>query len=87
MQYPELARFSNSEVNQIFKMYKANENRQFSNQNISFLVSGTLIILITTLFMNAASAKLAYDIMEPNIIVMNTVIASSAAGGQIFLLN
>jgi ammonia channel protein AmtB len=68
-------------------MYKANENRQFSNQNISFLVSGTLIILITTLFMNAASAKLAYDIMEPNIIVMNTVIASSAAGGQIFLLN
>jgi ammonia channel protein AmtB len=87
MQYPELARFSNSEVIQIFKMYKANENRQFSNQNISFLVSGTLIILITTLFMNAASAKLAYDIMEPNIIVMNTVIASSAAGGQIFLLN
>jgi ammonia channel protein AmtB len=50
-------------------------------------VSGTLIILITTLFMNAASAKLAYDIMEPNIIVMNTVIASASAGGQIFLLN
>jgi hypothetical protein len=37
--------------------------------------------------MNACSAKLAYNIMEPNIIVMNTVIASAAAGGQIFLLN
>ena len=68
-------------------MYKNNENRQFSNQNISFLVSGTLIILISTLFMNAASAKLAYNIMKPNIIVMNTVIASAAGGGQIFLLN
>lgn len=37
--------------------------------------------------MNAASAKLAYNIMKPNIIVMNTVIASAAGGGQIFLLN
>jgi ammonia channel protein AmtB len=37
--------------------------------------------------MNACSAKIAYDIMEPNIIVMNTVIASAAAGCQIFLQN
>lgn len=37
--------------------------------------------------MNACSAKTAYDIMEPNIIVMNTVIASAAAGCQIFLSN
>jgi hypothetical protein len=37
--------------------------------------------------MNACSAKLAYNIMEPNIIVMNTVIASAAAGCQVFLMN
>ena len=68
-------------------MYKANQTREFSSCNISFLVSGTLIILITTLFMNACSAKIAYNIMEPNIIVMNTIIASAAAGCQIFLQN
>ena len=37
--------------------------------------------------MNAASAKIAYDLMEPNIIVMNTVIASAAGGCCIFLQN
>jgi ammonia channel protein AmtB len=79
--------FSYSEILKIFKLYSEHETRQFTNQNISFLVSGTLIILISSLFMNACSAKLAYNIMEPNIIVMNTVIASAAAGGQIFLLN
>jgi ammonia channel protein AmtB len=79
--------FSYSEILKIFKLYLEHETRQFTNQNISFLVSGTLIILISSLFMNACSAKLAYNIMEPNIIVMNTVIASAAAGGQIFLLN
>ena len=43
--------------------------------------------MISTLFMNAASAKIAYDLMEPNIIVMNTVIASAAGGCCIFLQN
>ena len=68
-------------------MYKSHINREFSSCNISFLVAGTLLILITTLFMNACSAKIGYDIMKPNIIVMNTVIASAAAGCQIFLSN
>jgi ammonia channel protein AmtB len=68
-------------------VYKANQKRQFTNQNISFLVSGTLLILITTLFMNACSAKIGYDLMEPNIIVMNTVIASATAGCHVFLQN
>ena len=69
----------------IFEIYKQNQERQFSNCNISFLVSGTLIILITSLFMNACSAKIAYDLMEPNTIVMNTIIASSASGCHIFM--
>lgn len=37
--------------------------------------------------MNACSAKIGYDLMEPNIIVMNTVIASAASGCQVFLFN
>lgn len=82
-----MVKLSNNQILQIFQMYKQNQNREFSVCNISFLVSGTLIILITTLFMNACSAKIGYDIMEPNIIVMNTVIASAAAGCQIFLSN
>jgi ammonia channel protein AmtB len=86
-QYPEMVKLSNNQILKIFEMYKANQNREFSSCNISFLVSGTLIILITTLFMNACSAKIGYDIMEPNIIVMNTVIASAAAGCQVFLSN
>ena len=68
-------------------MYKVNQERQFSNQNISFLVAGTLIILITSLFMNACTAKVAYNIMEPNIIVMNTIIAAGASGLFIMLGN
>lgn len=68
-------------------MYKVNQDRQFSNQNISFLVAGTLIILITSLFMNACTAKVAYNIMEPNIIVMNTIIAAGASGLFIMLGN
>ena len=38
------------------------------------------------MFMNACSAKIAYDIMKPNNIVMNTVIASASAGCHIFLM-
>jgi ammonia channel protein AmtB len=85
--YPDLSKLSNSQITIIFELYKANQDRQFSNQNISFLVSGTLLIMISTLFMNAASAKIAYDLMEPNTIVMNTVIASAAGGCCIFLQN
>ena len=85
--YPELSKLGNSQIMVIFDKYRANQERLFTNQNISFLVSGTLIIFVSTLFMNAASAKLAYDLMEPNIIVMNTVIASAAGGCCIFLQN
>ena len=82
-----MVHLSNSKIRLIFEAYRQNQSRQFTNQNISFLVSGTLMILITTLFMNACSASIAYGIMEPNIIVMNTVIASAAAGCQVFLGN
>lgn len=48
------------------------------------MASITLITIVSTLLMNTTSAKIAYDLMEPNIIVMNTVITS--AGGDCFNL-
>ena len=60
-------------------------NRQFSSTNTSFLVSGTLIILITSLFMNACSSLVAYDIFKPNLVVMNTIISSASSGLFIML--
>ena len=48
-------------------MYKANTNRTFFASNVSLLVAGTLIILITSLFMNAAAVtKISEDDMGPN---------------------
>lgn len=51
------------------------------------MVSGTLIILITSLFMNACSSLVAYDIFKPNLVVMNTIIASGSAGLTIVFRN
>jgi hypothetical protein len=48
--------------------------------NISFLVGGTLIILICSLFMNACSSLVAYEKFEPNKAVMNTIISSGSSG-------
>ena len=48
---------------------------------MSLLVAGTLVILITLLFMNAgADMKISTDDMRPNLIVMNTVISAAASG-------
>ena len=55
--------------------------------NISFLVSGTLIILIGSCFMNACSSLVAYDIFEPNMVVMNTIISSGTSGLFIMFRN
>ena len=37
--------------------------------------------------MNACSAKVAYDIMRPNSMVMNTIIASGLSGLQVMITN
>jgi len=69
-------------------MYKQNCNRTFYASNISLLVAGTLIILITSLFMNAgASMKISDDDKKPNQIVMNTVISAAASGFLIAVIN
>ena len=64
----------------VFKLIKEWKDRKFKNFNVSLLVAGTLIILISSLFMNACSSLIAYDIFEPNIVVMNTIISSASAG-------
>ena len=68
-------------------MYKQNCNRTFFASNISFLMAGTLIILITSLFMNAgASMMISHDDKEANKIVMNTIISAASSGLLIALV-
>ena len=62
-------------------MYKQYVKRSYDTENISFLVAGTLMILITSLFVNAgAQLTLDVTVSDPNKIVMNTVISSATAG-------
>jgi ammonia channel protein AmtB len=57
-------------------------------QNISLLVAGTLIILITSMFVNAgAPLQISNDDKKPNQIVMNTVISAASGGLLISLTN
>ena len=65
--------------------------RNFDVSNISFLVAGTLVILITSLFVNVGSQTLAFSIgngqTQPNKIVMNSIISSASSGLLIALTN
>jgi ammonia channel protein AmtB len=73
----------------IFRLYKQSIERSFDPQDITLLVSGTLIILISCLFMNGGAGKeIVYvdDYNSPNNIVMNTVIAASTGGLTMVLL-
>ena len=54
------------------------------------LVSGTIIILISCLFMNGGAANEIVMVNEknsPNNIVMNTVIASASSGLTMMFMN
>lgn len=69
-------------------MYKQNSNRTFFASNISLLVAGTLIILITSLFMNAgARMRISDDDLSANQIAMNSLISAASAGLCMVLLN
>lgn len=41
----------------IFKLYRDQLNRSYEPHNISLLVAGTLIILISSFFMNGGAGK------------------------------
>mgnify|MGYP002631985910 CR=1 FL=1 len=73
----------------IFKLYRQNTERQYYASNMSFLMAGTLIILITSLFMNAGaimdiSSQVENENMS-NQIVMNSIISSASAGLYVVL--
>ena len=62
--------------------------RNFDVSNISFLVAGTLVILITSLFVNVGSQlNIGNGQTQPNKIVMNSIISSASSGLLIALTN
>ena len=64
----------------IFKLYVSNSHRDFDANNTTFLVAGTLLILISSFFIAAGIPMGINPDIDPNEIVMNTVIASGASG-------
>ena len=69
-------------------MYRQNLNRTFFASNVSLLVAGTLIILITSLFMNAGGAmRISTSDVKPNLVVMNTIVSAAASGFLVTNLN
>ena len=69
-------------------MYRQNLNRTFVSSNVSLLVAGTLILLITSLFMNAGGGmKISSVEVRPNLIVMNTIVGAAASGFLVTNLN
>ena len=81
---------STEQVLFIFRKYRDNLNRTFEPQDITFIVGGTLIILISCLFMNGGAGEKIDDFdknSSPNNIVMNTVIASATAGLTMMTIN
>jgi len=80
-QFPQHKSLTNNQILLIFKMYSENTRRTYQPSSISMLVSGTLLILITSLFVNAGAPKqISENDIKPNMVVMNTVIASAASG-------
>lgn len=79
--FPFMKNLTNRQVFAIFKLYKENLNRYNDNSNVSFLVAGTLIILLTSIFVNSgAPMEISTNNLKPNKIVMNTIISSASAG-------
>lgn len=70
-------------------MFKLNwQCRTFHSSDISMLVSGTLIIFITSLFMNAgAELKISEEAVQENQVVMNSVIAAASSGFLVAMMN
>ena len=87
--YPHLKNLHIKQILLIFRLYVANTKRDFDHNNdhccwdhnnVSFLVAGTLIILITSLFIAAGMPMGLSADVDPNEIVMNSVIAAGSSG-------
>ena len=69
-------------------MYKEQSNRIFFESDVSLLFTGTLIILITSLFMNSGAVlEISNNDKCANVIVMNTVISAASSGLLIAIVN
>jgi len=87
---PQFKHLTSEQILQIFKVYKQCIERNFDPSDITILVSGTLIILISCLFMNGGAGQEIASISRtnsPNNIVMNTVIASATSGLTMMMMN
>ena len=78
--YPHLKNLHIKQILLIFRLYVANTKRDFDHNNVSFLVAGTLLILITSLFIAAGMPMGLSADVDPNEIVMNSVIAAGSSG-------
>lgn len=89
-EHPSAKSLSNEECLFLFKVYKRGLNRSFEAENITLVVCGTLIILISFLFMNGGASRNISNITQtnsPNNIVMNTVISSATSGLTLMLMD
>lgn len=71
-------------------MYRKLSDRTYAPTNLTMVVTGTLIILITGLFINggAGGDLTSSDIIQtsPNAIVMNTVISAATSGLTLMIM-
>ena len=88
-EYPQFKNLSDIQIEILFRFYLQNLRRNFDGvSNISFLVAGTLVILITSLFVNVGSQfNISNGQTQPNKIVMNSIISSASSGLLIALTN
>ena len=64
----------------MLEVFRSNYGRNVIQGSESFIMAGTLIILITSLFMNAGAIRIVKGSREMEQIVMNSVIAASTGG-------
>ena len=89
--FPQFKNLQTDRILVIFKEYCINIERTFDPQNITILVCGTLIILISKLYMNGGAGQeiVYFEKLKnsPNEIVMNTVITSATSGLTMVAMN
>ena len=61
---PDFKRVGSDQIMSIFKLYREMLDRTYEPHNISLLVSGTLIILISSFFMNGGAERSISNLRE-----------------------
>ena len=79
-EYQEFRYIPTSVISRMLKLLKAKMMDRRIEASESFLMAGTLIILITCLFMNAGAIRIVNGSRNMEQIVMNSIIASGTGG-------